>query len=153
MKNILKLTTAAAAILGLSACDMLGLNKEGESNATANAATNSTAGNTTADAGGKDPANSNVATASTPVSGGPVTAAFLVGRWTDNNDCSNYIEFSSDSSFRTSDGQGQGIWALDGDRLTFQGARTITSRVQAPDANTITLIHADGSLGRSTRCP
>jgi hypothetical protein len=98
MKTLLKLTTAAAALAGLSACDMLGLG--GNDSAGGNAAANTVAANATdmnsglAAPGGKDPA---VPAATSP--GGAVTPAFLTGRWTDNNDCNATIEFRDDGSF------------------------------------------------------
>ena len=152
MNQVLKLAAAAAALAGLSACDMLGLNRGGSNNATT--ATNNTANasaNASADAGGKDPSAGNVATASTAPFTGEVNAQFLVGSWTDDGNCANAIEFRSDGTFVTSDGNG--TWALDGDRLIFQGERTVSARVQAPNQDTITLLHDDGTLGRSTRCP
>jgi hypothetical protein len=155
MKTILKLTAAAAAIAGLSACDMLGLNKSesGNGSAATNVAANTAApGNSSAAAGtgGKPGEASAAAPASAPFTG-QVNSAFLLGRWTDNNDCTQTIEFRPDGTFVTPGGNG--MWALDADRLTFQGSSTISARVQAPDANTITLIHDNGTLGRSTRCP
>lgn len=158
MKTILTLTAAAAALASLTACDALGLGgnqNAGGGNATNTIATNATTdtGNGTADAGGKEPGaaggGGNVSQGSTPFNG-EVTRDFLVGRWTDNNDCSSTIEFRADGSFVAP--TGQGLWVLDGDRLTFQGQRSVSARVQAPDANTIMLIHDDGSVGRSTRC-
>jgi hypothetical protein len=80
-----------------------------------------------------------------------VTTAFLIGRWTDTNDCTNTVEFRDDGSFVTSAGA-RGIWALNGDQLTFQGDQAVTAQVSAPSANTIVLTHADGRVGRSTRC-
>jgi membrane protein involved in colicin uptake len=154
MNVILKVTAAAAAIAGLSACDMLGLNRN--DNAGGNATNTVSAGNTTsnasADTGGKDPAAAGgnaASTAAAPFTG-EVTRHFLVGRWTDNNDCTSTIEFRVDGRFVAP--TGEGLWVLDGERLTFQGGRTISARVQAPDANTIMLIHDDGTVGRSTRC-
>ncbi|MEA3041220.1 MAG: hypothetical protein QOC65_709 [Sphingomonadales bacterium] len=81
----------------------------------------------------------------------PVTSAFLVGYWTDDGDCTNVIEFRPDGTFQAP--SGTGLWMLTRDKLIFQGVRTVTARVQAPDPNTIILIHPDGSIGRSTRCP
>ena len=160
MKTILKLTAAAAALAGLSACDQLGLGGGGSggnnTTATANAtnATNTAAGNASADAD-KDPAaaGNNVSTASAGTAApGALSRAFLIGRWTDNNDCNNTITFAADGTF-TVPGGGSGVWVLDGDRLTFTGnAGTRSARVQAPDANTILLLNDDGSAGRSTRC-
>jgi hypothetical protein len=156
MKIVLKLSATIVAFVGLSACDMLGLNKGGSGNgsATGNAATANGAApaNVAATAGtGGKPTDGAASPASAPFSG-QVNSAFLVGRWTDTNDCTSTIEFLSDGSFSLPDGRG-GVWALDGDRLTFQGASTVSARVQAPNANTITLLHDDGTLGRSTRCP
>ncbi len=156
MKTVLKLTVAAAALVGLSACDMLGLNKaeSGNGSAAANVTSNAAETNASADAGnasgGKPAGGDGAMTASTPFNG-QVTTAFLVGRWTDNGDCNNVVEFRTDGTFEAPGG-GSGMWALNGDRLTFQGSSTVSARVAAPDANTIMLTHDDGSLGRSTRC-
>jgi hypothetical protein len=49
-------------------------------------------------------------------------------------------------------GGGVGLWNLDGDELTLTGARTATVRVVPVNQDTMTVINADGSLGRSTRC-
>ena len=150
MKTLLKLTTAAAALAGLSACDMLGLG--GNDSAGGNAAANTVAANATdmnsglAAPGGKDPA---VPAATSP--GGAVTPAFLTGRWTDNNDCNATIEFRDDGSFVLPNG-GTGYWTLNGDRLTFQGSSTVSAQISAPNADTIMLTHANGTVGRSTRC-
>lgn len=157
MNSVLKMTVAAAALVGLSACDMLGLNKDsgGNGSAASNTTTNAAAAsNATADAGtatgGKPTGGEGAVPAATPFNG-EVTTAFLVGRWTDTNDCENVVEFRTDGTFSTPGG-GSGMWALNGDRLTFQGSSTVSARVAAPDANTIMLTHDDGSLGRSTRC-
>lgn len=153
MKTFLKLTAAAAALAGLTACDALGLGGNDNGSAGGNAA-NTVAGNATANAsaGGKDPVagGNNVSTASAPFTG-QVTPQFIVGRWTDNGDCTQTIEFRDDGSFVTATG-GTGYWTLNGDRLTFQAQRTITAQVSAPNANTIMLTQEDGSVGRSTRC-
>lgn len=156
MKTFFKLTAAAAALAGLSACDMLGLNKEGGDTASTNAAGNATASSNasattpTAGADGSKPAGAGATPASTPFTG-QVNAAFLIGRWTDTGDCNVVVEFLPDGRFTTPGGNG--VWVLDGDRLTFQGSSTRSARVQAPNQDTIMLIHGDGSVGRSTRCP
>lgn len=80
-----------------------------------------------------------------------VTRDFLVGRWTDDGNCSNAIDFLADGRFLLTAG-GDGRWTLEGGRLTFIDNSTVTARVTRIDANTITLTHADGSVGRSTRC-
>lgn len=81
-----------------------------------------------------------------------VTRDVVVGRWTDNGDCSDVVEFMADGSFRTTGGA-TGRWTLAGDRLTFQGASSINTRVAARSRDEITLTHDDGSVGASTRCP
>lgn len=77
--------------------------------------------------------------------------AFLIGFWTDDDDCSNVIEFSGDGGFIVANG-GTGRWKLAGDRLTMTGTSTATIRIVPIDRDTITVVHEDGSLGRSTRC-
>jgi len=80
-----------------------------------------------------------------------VDRAFLIGRWTDNGDCSNNVEFFADGRFLTSEGAA-GRWTLDGDRLSFIGNSTVTARVSATGPNAITLNHPDGTVGGSSRC-
>lgn len=82
---------------------------------------------------------------------GAVTREFLFGRWTDDNDCSNTVEFAADGSFVTSDGA-RGRWTLRGARLSFIGGQTITATVRSNGNNAITLLHDDGTVGHSTRC-
>jgi len=86
-------------------------------------------------------------------SSGPVRLdrTYMLGRWTDDNDCSNVIEFNQDGGFVAANG-GTGLWNLEGDRLTMSGNQTATIRISPIDQNTMTVINADGSLGRSTRC-
>ena len=146
MDHFVKLTAAVAMLAALAACDR----NAGSGNASNAVATNASAN---ASAGGKDPAaagGGNSSTAAAAPFTGQVTRDFLVGRWTDTNDCTSTLEFRADGSFVAA--TGQGLWVLDGERLTFQGQRSVTARVQAPDANTIMLIHDDGTVGRSTRC-
>jgi hypothetical protein len=81
-----------------------------------------------------------------------VTNEFLIGRWTDDGNCSSGVEFSRDGSFKTDDGV-QGRWSLSGNQLSFIGRSTIVARISATDANNIVLTQADGSTGASTRCP
>lgn len=79
-----------------------------------------------------------------------VDRTFMLGRWTDNGDCATALLFTPDGGFVTANG-GTGLWQLEGDRLTMTGHDTLTIRVTPIDQNTITVINADGSLGRSTR--
>ncbi|MBV9881562.1 MAG: hypothetical protein JO276_00970 [Sphingomonadaceae bacterium] len=76
---------------------------------------------------------------------------YMLGRWTDDNDCNNVIEFTQDGRFIAANG-GTGLWNLEGDQLTMTGRDTATIRVRPIDQNTMTVINTDGSLGRSTRC-
>ena len=77
--------------------------------------------------------------------------AYLVGFWTDDNDCSDFIQFTRDGQFITADG-GAGEWTLEGDRLTMTGRDTATVRIVPIDQDTIDVVNEDGSLGHSTRC-
>lgn len=153
---------ATAAIVTLTGCDRL--RGGGGSAPTANASTNSAPaasnGAQSADAGGK-PAeggaggvnDGGAVPASTTGGGGAgqLDRTFVMGRWTDDGDCSNAIEFTQDGRFITAEG-GEGLWRLEGDRLTMTGQRTATIRIEPIDQNTMTVINTDGSLGRSTRC-
>jgi hypothetical protein len=76
---------------------------------------------------------------------------FLVGRWTDNDDCGSAVEFNEDGSFVTAAGA-LGAWALEGDELIMSGTSTLTMRVAAIDEDTIEVFNQDGSHDRSTRC-
>lgn len=82
---------------------------------------------------------------------GEVTREFLLGRWTDDNDCNNTVELLADGSFVTSEGA-RGRWTLQGARLSFIGSQTITATVRTNGSNAITLFHDDGTVGGSTRC-
>lgn len=80
-----------------------------------------------------------------------VSRDYLIGSWTDDNDCTKAVALAGDGTFTTYDGR-QGQWSLQGDQLTMSGRDTIVMRVVPVDWNTITLVNADGSLGHSTRC-
>lgn len=78
--------------------------------------------------------------------------AFLIGIWTDSNDCNANIELASDGMFHTS-GNRHGYWVVDGNRMTMTGSSTMTVQVSATDRNHIRVVNPDGSVGISTRCP
>ena len=83
----------------------------------------------------------------------PVLAERLVGRWTDSGDCTRYVAFRGDGSFRTHDG-GEGSWRMVRGRLTISGGgptRILT--VRRLDANVLEVVNSDGSVGVSRRCP
>jgi hypothetical protein len=80
-----------------------------------------------------------------------VTGAYLLGRWTDNDDCSDAVSFVRGGSFVAGNGSA-GRWSLAGDRLTMSGSSTMVVRIAAIDPNIMMVINPDGALGRSTRC-
>lgn len=92
------------------------------------------------------------ATGEATAQGPAVTREFLIGRWTDTNDCSDAVDFHADGTFLTTDGA-RGRWTLQGGRLSFIGNSTVAARVHATSRDAITLTHDDGSVGHSTRCP
>lgn len=80
-----------------------------------------------------------------------VDETFLVGRWTDDGDCGDAVEFDADGTFVASNG-GSGDWTLQGNALTISGSATMTMRILAVDHDTILVLGSDGAAGRSTRC-
>jgi len=153
MKGI-AIVAAAAVVLTLAGCNRGATN----ANATANAAAGNAAkpadgaanqaAAQTADAGKLNEGGGAIPAGSSTIR---LDRTFLLGRWTDDNDCDNVIEFNQDGGFVAANG-GTGLWNLDGDRLTLTGNQTATLRVVPIDQNTMTVVNADGSLGRSTRC-
>jgi hypothetical protein len=87
-----------------------------------------------------------------PAPGIKVDSSFLVGVWSDQEDCSVRIEFTSDGRFVNQDGS-HGTWRMEGDSLTLTGTRSITVRVVPRSRTEITVVNEDGSLGYSRRCP
>ncbi|HYJ31107.1 MAG TPA: hypothetical protein VEW25_12295 [Allosphingosinicella sp.] len=85
------------------------------------------------------------------VQGPTVTRDFLIGRWTDTNNCAVAVDFLPDGRFRTTAGA-EGRWTLQGGRLSFIGHSTVTATVRATNRDAITLTHGDGTVGASTRC-
>lgn len=77
--------------------------------------------------------------------------AYVIGRWTDDQDCSNAVDFVEDGRFVASNGN-EGLWLLVGDRLTMRGGSSLTLRIVPVDRDTMTVVNPDGALGRSTRC-
>lgn len=80
-----------------------------------------------------------------------VTREFLIGRWTDNGNCADAVDFRADGTFLTSQ-QASGRWQLDGGRIRFIGQREVTARIRATGQDRLELTHDDGSVGASTRC-
>ena len=148
--------SAAAALLALTACERLGIGGGDAANASANGSANASAdadkdpaaNQAAAAAGSKDPAVGAVPAAA---GGAALDRNYIVGRWTDNGDCSVAVEFGMDGRFTANTGAG-GLWNLDGDRLTMSGSETLTLQIVPIDQNTMNVVNPDGSLGRSTRC-
>ena len=147
--------TTVAALTALTACDRLGFG--GGGNESTNASTNAAGlgkapggSNQLAAQGDGDKPDSGTIPASS--SGAPaLDRAYIVGRWTDNDDCGVAAEFAADGRFFANNGA-QGLWNLQGDRLTMTGSSTLTLQIVPIDQNTMNVVNPDGSLGRSTRC-
>ena len=160
---------AAAALLGLAACDRLGPGAGTASDDKAKAAPAEkarAADRTAGPANRASAASGGLATAQQGLAGNPnviptssnlvlpaVDRAFLIGRWTDARNCDEAGAFAADGRYTNAAGVGA-TWALDGDRLTvtFAGASPRTLEVSALDQNTLNVVNPDGSIGRSTRC-
>jgi hypothetical protein len=158
MKGI-AIVAAGAALLALAGCNRAGTNAN---NASANAAAGNGSAAKPADNAAANQAAPQTADAGKLNAGGGATPAtssgtvqldrtFMLGRWTDDNDCNSVIEFTQDGRFIAANG-GTGLWNLDGNQLTMTGNQTATIRVVPIDQNTMTVVNANGSLGRSTRC-
>jgi len=80
-----------------------------------------------------------------------VNRAYLVGLWTDDEDCADAVLFDADGRFTAADGA-EGVWELDGDALTLTGRATLTVTIVPIDEDTIETVNPDGSHGRSIRC-
>jgi hypothetical protein len=146
-KTILALAMAASA---LAACNGAATNEA--ANAAGNAATNEAAApaNAAADAKPADAAPANSATAAPAGDSTTLDRAYLVGRWTDDGDCSAVTEFRADGSFLYPWGD-TGQWTLAGDQLTLAG-NTGAFTIRVIDANTLERTSAGGTPHRSTRC-
>ena len=88
----------------------------------------------------------------TPAPGIKVDSEFIVGVWSDKEDCSVRIQFSRDGRFLNQDGS-NGTWRMDGDNLTLTGNRSITVRIVPQNRDQITVVNPDSTLGYSRRCP
>ena len=87
-------------------------------------------------------------------SGGPglVSPEMLVGRWSDNEDCSMEVQFYANRTFRAFNG-GRGTWRLTGDSLNLSGGGgSHTMQILSFDGQIMQVRNPDGSIGRSRRC-
>ena len=81
-----------------------------------------------------------------------VDAAYLIGVWSDREDCGQAIRFRADGQFVNPDGS-RGTWRIEGDRVSLIGTRTITVRMVPRSRDETVVIQANGVLGYSRRCP
>jgi len=88
----------------------------------------------------------------TPAPGIRVDGNFLIGIWSDKEDCTGRIEFRSDGQFFNEDGS-HGTWRMDGDQLTLRGTSSITVRIVPRSQSEINVVNPDNSVGYSRRCP
>ena len=146
-KTILVLAMAATA---LSACN------RAANNETANTVNTASSNEAAAPANSADAAKPDAAPAADNASadagagGTTLDRAFLVGRWTDDGDCSAVTEFRADGTFLFPWGD-TGQWTLAGDQLTLAG-NSSSFTVRVIDHNTIERTGAGGSPHRATRC-
>jgi hypothetical protein len=138
----LAIAAAAASVLVLAACS-------GETGDAANESANAAApaGNAAAAAAEEDAA---AAAADAAVGDGTLSREYLVGRWTEMDDCAEgATEFRADGTFLFPWGD-SGRWSLDGDRLTMS-SNTDTLRLRVVDRNTLE-ISSPSRAYRSVRC-
>jgi hypothetical protein len=95
------------------------------------------------------PAADNAANPSTQ-GGSTLDRSYLVGRWTDDGDCTAVTEFRADGSFLYPWGD-TGQWTLSGDRLTLAGSPSPFT-IRVIDPNTLERTAAGGTPHRVTRC-
>ena len=164
---------AILALVALAGCDRLGLgqNADAPSNQTAQAETD---GNDTApgrapiaDAGvtssrslagligGGDAPGVDKVPGAIPAgsdAGGPIARQALFGDWADDRSCKQVTRLRPDGTF-VADNGGEGEWVLAGNVLTLAVPDgDVVFRIQSLEGDTVTLVGADGSVGRSYRC-
>lgn len=163
--KLVNILAAAAAMLGLAACDRLSTSGQSASGEKARPAPAQKAGPNAVRASSTALPAPNAPAAGQGLAGNPnaipatstltptVDRAFLIGRWTDARDCRESGQFTADGHYTNTAGQ-NAAWTLEGDRLTltFEGATPRTLQVSAADQNTLNVVNPDGSTGRSTRC-
>lgn len=81
-------------------------------------------------------------------------SAALLGSWGDDGSCKGDItQFNADGTFHSFTTGGNGRWTLNGDRLTMSGTGVFELTLRWIDADHLDVIHADGGVGHSQRCP
>jgi len=89
---------------------------------------------------------------STPPDPSIVNRGWFAGRWTDSGDCNDAGRFSPDGTFVLADGA-RGMWNVRGSKLVIQGTGGRSElQLRRIGDDTIEVLDADGTPGRSTRC-
>ena len=86
-----------------------------------------------------------------PAPGLRVDAAYLIGAWSDREDCTQRTVFHRDGRFVTPDGS-SGTWQINGDIVSLSARRVIVIRLVPRSRNETIVVQANGSLGYSRRC-
>jgi hypothetical protein len=88
--------------------------------------------------------------AAAPATSGRLDHAYLVGRWSETEDCADATEFRADGSFVLPWGD-TGTWRLEGDRLTLS-TNTGSVRLSRVNQNQLNAISPGGAVHRNKRC-
>jgi hypothetical protein len=142
------LLAVAFAVVALTACRGEPATTAGGDNeaAAANSA-QPAAGNEAAPAAANDPTP---AAGSQAAAAGRLDRAFIVGRWTETDNCEETVEFRGDGTMLLPWGE-EARWELSGNRLTMVGnPQAITLRVTGPAAMEAT--KATGTVRQWRRC-
>ena len=167
---------AILALVALAGCDRLGFGPKTEvtSNQTAQGETEAAAGNDAASArapiadagvtssrslsgliGGGEAAVGDKVPGAIPAgadAGGAISRQALFGDWADDRSCKQVTRLRPDGTFLADNG-GEGEWTLAGNELVLAvPAGNVVFRIQSLDGDTVTLVGADGNVGRSYRC-
>ena len=89
----------------------------------------------------------------TPTPAAPSVRDLIVGRWANEGDCSQALEFTADGQIIAPDGQ-NGTWQLNGDRLsvTENSGQTETVQISSIDQSAISFIDNAGEVRTIRRC-
>ena len=83
---------------------------------------------------------------------GGIDPSQLIGRWGDNGNCAQAVQFFANYTFIAPNG-GRGNWRLNGDRLTlFSGERSATFRLRSIDSQRLVVEDSNGQTSESIRC-
>lgn len=137
----MKILLSGVAAVALAACNAQTGNESAGNNvsATNEAAPENAAGSANETA----PASNTSASAE-------LSRDYIVGRWTESDDCADAMDFRADGTLHTPMGEG-GRWELNGDQLVNVGnPRALT--VTVIDANTMETSNPEGTRRRVTRC-